>query len=371
MKVAIFTDGFPPSFGGAENAVLRYALALSETDDVIVFAPDNSKPYDDTGYPFKVVRVKSLPATKNDRYAMPFIDGKVKRALKEFQPDVVHFQSVGQMAAYALRYAKKHNIPSVSTVHTKYYYCYKHSFKLKILTKILLHTVMKRVKRATYVCAVSESMKETLICYGVKKDITVIKNGGEKGFSVPEKRISDKFTFLYVGLIVDYKNLEFSLKALSELKKRGRDFVFYIVGKGPHIKKFQRLKDKLGLSDNVIFTGGIFEKEELFGYYRGSDLMLFPSVFDSDGLVLLEAAEEDLPSLTLKGTGAAERITDNVTGFISEHSVKDFAERIEYIMDNPKIREEVGKKAKSIYTDWKDTAKHYRDLYKKLIEKYR
>ncbi|MBP5466946.1 MAG: glycosyltransferase, partial [Clostridia bacterium] len=90
MKTAIFTDGFLPSFGGAEKATERFAVALSKTAEVIVFAPDNSKPYDDSAYPFKVVRVKSLPATKNDRFAMPFLDKKVKKILDNFKPDVIH-----------------------------------------------------------------------------------------------------------------------------------------------------------------------------------------------------------------------------------------------------------------------------------------
>ena len=155
---------------------------------------------------------------------------------------------------------------------------------------------------------------------------------------------------------------------LSELKKRGKDFIFYVVGQGPHVKKFSRFKDKLNLSQNVIFTGSVSDKSELNKYYAGADIMLFPSVFDSDGLVLIEAAEQGLPSLTVKGTGAAERITDNVTGFTAENSVKEFADKIELLMDNPQLLKSVGENAKKIYTDWEDTAEKYIELYEKLIK---
>ena len=368
MKIALFTDSFPPSFGGAENAVARFSAALSKSHEVIVFAPDNNKPYNDSVYPFKVVRVKSLQVSPNDYYAMPFIDRKVKRTLDAFSPDVMHFQTVGQMAAFCTRYAKKHGIPTVSTVHTKYYYCYKHAFKSTIVSKLLLRCVMNRVKRATAVCAVSESMKQTLKSYGVNNPISVIRNGGEKKPALPEKiRLSYKFTLLYVGLVISYKNIGFSLQALAELKKKRDDFIFYIVGHGPHIKKFSKLAKKLGLGENVIFVGGVAGKEELNRYYSGADLMLFPSIFDTDGLVILEGANNRLPTLTIRGTGASERLTDNVTGFTEENSPKAFAQRIESLMENKALLNTVGENAADIFTDWETTANNYAKIYQEIL----
>mgnify|MGYP002728972828 FL=1 len=62
--------------------------------------------------------------------------------------------------------------------------------------------------------------------------------------------------------------------------------------------------------------------------------MLFPSVFDSDGLVVCEAGNMGTPSLTLEGTGASERITDGVNGFTAPNSVEEYAAKIISVMSD-------------------------------------
>jgi len=120
MKVAIFTDSFPPSKGGTENAVMRYATALAKNHEVAVFAPKNIKKMDTTNLPFKVYRSLSIKVTTNDYWAMPKISCKMKRQLKEFAPDIIHTQTLGMMADYANAYGRKNGIPVVCTAHTKY-----------------------------------------------------------------------------------------------------------------------------------------------------------------------------------------------------------------------------------------------------------
>lgn len=371
MNIALFSDSFLPGIGGTENVVLKLATELSKEHNVMVLAPSYHRPYEENlNLPFKVVRAKSIGATKNEYWAMPGITRKVKRALDEFKPDVLHTHTIGMMAGYANKYAKKHNIPVICTVHTKFKYCYDQALKLPLLVKILLKFVIRRANQADRVTSVSYSMIEELASYGLKKPLTVIRNGNYPKEHIPvDKVANDKFTILYVGMIISYKNLAFSLRALLELKKTNPNFIFYMIGRGAHEKKFKKYVKKLGLENNVVMTGAITDKAVLNGYYKQADLFLFTSVFDNDGLVLIEAAENDTPALVLEGTGSAERFVDGKTGFTAKPNEKSVAQKIAYLMDNKEELKSVGQRAHSVCIPWDDIVREYVDLYKEEIDK--
>lgn len=370
MRVAIFTDSFPPSKGGTENAVVRYATSLSKDYEVAVFAPQNDKEFDDNQFPFKVFRSFSIKITSNDFWALPRLSGKMKKQLKEFNPDIIHTQTLGMMADFANSYGKKHNIPVVCTAHTKYKYCYQSALKIPLLVNMVVNRIIKRAQKADLVCAVSNSMKDELYSYGLKnKDVLVVRNGHNVNeIKKPQvTRTEQRFTLMYCGLVIDYKNIGFSLKALSILKKQRDDFVFYIVGAGPHEKKFKKMAKKLGIENNVVMTGWIQDKTQLAQYFCNSDMILFTSIFDTDGLILLESAEYDKPAFLIKDSGASERFKDNQTAFIEEYDAEKVAERINYLMDNPDLVQKVGKQCKNCFNSWDETASEYKKIYNQLL----
>lgn len=372
MKIAIFTDSFCPGIGGTEGAVLRYATELAKNDSVMVLAPSYNEPVDDGGFSFKVLRAKSLQVTKNDYWALPSFTGSLKRGLEEFSPDVIHCQTLGMMAGYANKYAKKHGVPLVYTVHTKFRYCYKQALKLDFLSEMLLKHVMRRVKKGDVICSVSDSMKDELKSYGIKKPVTIIRNGCES-FDKPceYERSDDRFTLLYVGRIIDYKNLKFSFDLLKELKKIRSDFAFVLAGSGPHEKMFKKYAEKQGLSDNVKFIGAIRDKQKLHSVYAGADLVLFPSVFDNDSLILIESACAGTPALVMRGTGSAERITDGVNGFVADGNEKAFADYINLLMNDRKKLDYAGQNAHGILNSWRETVDEYRKIYNDLLNNNR
>ncbi|MBR1968217.1 MAG: glycosyltransferase [Clostridia bacterium] len=371
MKIALFTDSFLPGIGGTENVVLRLGEELSKNHEVMVFAPDYHREFADDKLPFKVVRSKSIGVSKSDFWALPALSKNVKQAINEFKPDIVHSHTQGMLADFANKYAKKNNIPSVTTAHTKFSYCYKHALKLPFLVKPVMLRIGRRVKDADRVTAVSASMKEEIALYGVKdKEITVIRNGSDcKIREKVDKARNDRFALLYVGYIINYKNLKFSLDCLKELKERRRDFVFNMIGRGPSEKSIKRYIKKLGLTDNVIMNGAVTDRAVLDEIYAKSDLFLFTSIFDSDGLVTTEAAGMETPSLVLEGTGASEKFTDGVTGFMAKNSVKGVADKIEELMGNPEKLTSVGKTAKKIIIPWTEITKQYEKIYIEEIEK--
>ena len=138
------------------------------------------------------------------------------------------------------------------------------------------------------------------------------------------------------------------------------------------MKYYKNLVKKLDLTQNVIFTGKIFDKELLKALYARADLFLFPSKYDTDGLVKFEAAAQKTPTVFLENTGAASSILDNETGFISKDNPKDFAERIYTAITNENLYHHVSEKVFSeLYRTWEDSAEEVRDLIFELLNKKR
>ena len=83
----------------------------------------------------------------------------------------------------------------------------------------------------------------------------------------------------------------------------------------------------MGISENTEWIGRI-NKDELYKQYLKSDAMLFPSIFDNDSIAALEARSCGLPTLTIDGTGTAERIKDGINGYVLKEDAADFANKI-------------------------------------------
>ena len=371
MNVALFTESFLPGCGGTENAVLKTAYELvNKGHKVAVFAPDYHRANNDKDYPFLVIRCKSIKITESDQFALPSLDKKVKKALKEFAPDVIHANTTGMMAGYGLKYGKKHNIATLCTAHMPYKRSWQQTINFPPIIWWVMHRIIKRLRLADQVCTVSNFMVKELQSYGYKKQLAVVKNGNtDNTFEEKAYTPNGKFTLTYVGRIVKYKNLDFVLEVVKELTKTTKNFVLRMVGDGPDFKKYNARCKKMGIQNYVEFVGRITDREKLGEEYKKADIFFFPSVIDSDGLGLLEAATKGTPSLVVENTGPSERITNNKTGFTAENNVKAFAEKVLWLMQNPKIVEEVGKNSKQICTTWENNVEEYVKLYLETIKK--
>ena len=98
--------------------------------------------------------------------------------------------------------------------------------------------------------------------------------------------------------------------------------------------------------------------------YGNGDLLLFPSIFDNDGLAVLEAGQNNTPALVLADTGVSERITNNQNGFIVENNLQAYAERIYQIVNNEKLLKQVSNNANNLKAQtWQKVALEYQSLF--------
>lgn len=103
---------------------------------------------------------------------------------------------------------------------------------------------------------------------------------------------------LYVGRFLYWKGMAPGLRALAEALKSKPDMRLTMIGKGPEEKRWRRLCSSLGISDHVEWISWV-PQNELNDIYASHDVLFFPSLHDSGGMVVLEAMSYGLPVICL------------------------------------------------------------------------
>jgi glycosyltransferase involved in cell wall biosynthesis len=140
------------------------------------------------------------------------------------------------------------------------------------------------------------------------------------------------------------------------------------VGEGSDIKEIVRTAKQYGIKDRVTFMGVISNREELKKIYAAASLFLFPSTYDNAPLVLREAAAFGVPAVLVRGSTAAENVTDGENGFTCENDVEDFAATVAKVMDDEAARRRAGEGARqTIYRSWESIVDEVYSRYTEIV----
>ncbi len=385
MKILIVTDNFYPGIGGTEAACLGFASELvAEGNEVMLACPDYHKE-DPREYPFPVVRFPSMDLVENAPIVFSAFAGKNLKKLVEFSPDIVHAETLSGMAEIGLKVGRKCGAPVLMTMHTKLLDAFQSYLKSKTLARLLLMTQMKNAKHSDAVVTVAAFMPKIIESYGYRSasPIPVIRNGamypkslvtdGERRAARRELGFGeDENILLYVGHLIKHKNVGFLIDAMKEATDRGFCGKLLLVGSREDEKAFKKQAEKLGIPEKVIFYGVVKEKEQMQRIYGLADLFVTASTFDTDPIVVVEAACRGVPSLVIEHWGCSERVEDGETGFTSPEDPAAFGEKIVQLFSDKEFLREVGRRAADhVPTSWADTVAAHIPLYQRLIEEKR
>ena len=135
----------------------------------------------------------------------------------------------------------------------------------------------------------------------------------------------------------------FLLKAAALILKELPETQFLIVGDGPDLQKFQSVAKEEGIENNVIFTGF---RDDIPAILELSDIFAMPSLYEGFPIALVEAMNLRKPIVGFPANGIQEAITDGVNGFLVPFgNIGLLAERIIYLLKNPKEAKNMGGKA--------------------------
>lgn len=379
LKLGLFIDTWYPMVDGVVMVVDNYARKLSKDYDVTVFCPKNHGECDKV-FPYKVVQCRTEKVFFLDYdLPMPKLDKKFKKELKESNLDIVHIHSPFGVSKLGVKYAKKHNISVVATLHSQFEQDFYRATKNKTITALMLKSIMKVFNKCDEYYAVNGKISEIFKRYGTKHLPPVQRNGTDLLPIEDEQKALDfvntKYNinpntpvFLFVGRINKLKNIYFIAEALSKLKIT--DYKMIFVGDGQDRPDFEEYVNNLGIADKVIFTGKIFDRYEICALYLRAKLFLFPSMYDASSLVQIEAASQKTPTIFLEGSATSATVTNDVNGYICENDTDKFAQKIEDILKNVEDYNRISQNAfRDLYVTWDDCAKEISQKYIEMIEK--
>jgi 1,2-diacylglycerol 3-alpha-glucosyltransferase len=386
MKIAIFSDTFPPQINGVSYFVYRSAKSLAANGhSVTVFTVTKNfkDPLQSEQNNFKVVNLPSVPAMvyKGERFTIPTGASVIK--LRKFNPDVIHAHTPFAMGWEAVWCAKMLKKPLVGTHHTFYDHYLKHAkMEYDWAKKFSWKCTVAFYNRFNLILSPTQSLADALIKTGLKKPVEIVPNSintdlfrpvtdqpakiaFKKHFNIPGKSI------VYMGRVSYEKSIDQVVKAFALMLKKSPELKLMIIGDGPEKEKLKKLADRIGALDNIIFTG-FLHREKLVEALQANDLYLTASKSENMPLSVLEAMATGLPIVTVKEKGLGEIVKENINGFFAQtDDPQDIAEKSLKLLSDNNLLKEFSENSRNLaleYSKDKVTAK-LEEAYNKVIKK--
>lgn len=334
MNILLLSQFFSTTRGGGEYVFSLIAKKLAENNHKVWVITNRIK-----GEQYNVqkdVHLIFISPTLEYRGGLPpkfsdnlgyLINAIIKglKTIKKEKIDIIHSNNYAPaLTGSILSFLT--SVPHVTTIHDVFSLGGKDYWKkwaeqndvskINAFLAPLFEKTMKDIK-CKCVHTVSEATRDDLKKFGVKKPIYVIPNGIEFPKIVPTK--FNRYQFVYVGRLVFYKNLEVVIRAIDLTRKTEPKIKLIIVGDGPHRKSLEDLIAKLNLESSIEFKGYVSTEKKL-RLIRESNALVFPSLFEGFGLVILEAFSLAKPVLVSKIRPMSDIVSHEENGYVLDSS---------------------------------------------------
>lgn len=417
MRIGLFTDTYHPATNGivAVVDITRKQLELAG-HEVYVFCPGVRSDEMTRNDP-QVIRFPSLPSGLfDDNRVSMFFPPRVMRQIRELELDVIHFFTplqVGLMGVYA---AQRTGAVLVGQHSTDFYQYVEHypqvlpgllalgttlPFTVKfdgvdvrtLLSMYRPHResvqwnrgIVEKCMALIYgrcdaVVALSrKNMKQLKAWRGEYfYDVVLMPTGVDalpKSTTSEQKEFRDTWGIAktdeligYIGRLGAEKNLDLVVDAFRRLAPKRPNLKLLFVGDFDYRDELEQLAAQTGYGERVIFTGRM-PRDELDVAYRQLDVFIFPSMTDTQGLVVHEAAAAGCP-LVLVDRYVSEVLHDGVNGYYASESGLGIARKVAKILDDPELKKQFGaesRKLARVYSEKSQIAKQL-ELYRQLLQ---
>lgn len=246
-------------------------------------------------------------------------------------PHIVHVHVAYPAGLFALYLKKRKGLEYIISEHDGIYmpgydnYHIPGQFEKKMVPAIY--------KNSKKIHAVSKSLADALVDLKLAdtKPIVIPNVVNIDVFKYREKERSKTFSFVHISSLINQKNPEGMLQALSLVKKKRNDFVLKIIG--PAKEKFKKMVSDLSLEKEVIFMGEI-PYTDVAKEINNSDAMVHFTRYETFGCVIAESLCCGIPVIVSDLDVTRELITNGVNGLlVTESEVHDLADKILYFME--------------------------------------
>lgn len=291
------------------------------------------------------------------------------------KPDLIHCHSPYPDGYGFINLCEKWDVPLIIDIHKDTL------FTVCIENKALSDKVLKTLNFASKIICISEEIKNIAIDYGINEEkLEFIPLGVDINSFKPRDKeiikenlsITKNNVILYVGQLIERKGLDYLVKAISSLPDEiKKDLKVIIIGIGEEKKNLDKLCKKLQLSNIFEFRGSV-DRDKIPYYYSITDIFVLPSLSEGRPVVIYEAMASESAIIATKLEGISEQIKEGYNGLLVEpKNYQILANKIEFLLENEDIRNELGKNArKSIFKKnltWNDYSKHIINIYNELL----
>lgn len=299
MNVLIVSQNHVSAYTGG-NEVYTHTLAteLVRRGHKVTYLTAKGKEKGDYGY-----RLVVSPGIKLGKYVVPNFSWF--RVVDEIKPDVIHATGSGLGITAMGGWARLKRIKNVLTFQAPQTGSLWGRIDEAVQIRLFDRIIVTSPKNREYLRKHTEA-KVSLVMLCLKnyfKNILKI----DKQNARKRLRLKQKHHYVLMVAKLDhhhyYKGVEVALRAIKLL---GEDFKLVIIGDGELLSYYQQYCLTLGVSGKTIFAGKVADKEQYL-WYRAADVLIMPSVNESEGfgLVLLEAMASRLPVVTTSCVGIA------------------------------------------------------------------
>ncbi len=344
LRILFVTNNYTPYSGGVVSSINAAIQELQQRGyKVFIITLDFlGKHCQDPYYVFRIPCPIKFTYKKNPM-AIPFrVEHYIVTIIKKINPNIIHVHHPFLLGRVALRVAQKFSIPIVFTHHTMYDRYLYYIPLPQCITRWLVNSMVRNFCNAVDgVIVPSTAIKKILENRAVTKPIETIPSAlltvfVSKELFIKKHQVSKPFQLLMVSRFRKEKNIPLILDVFKKLKG---DFSLTLAGYGQEDEHLQTYAyNTLQLpSDKVIFVRRP-RKETLRDLYVDSDLFLFSSTTDTQGLVLAEAMASSTPVVAVDGPGQRDIIHQGINGFIVANK-NEMKQKIEEIASNQKLHE--------------------------------
>ncbi len=427
MRIGLFTDTYRPSINGIVFVVESLKRELENLGhEVYVFCPAKSMSPSkqaellNEDADSRIIRFPSIKGAFFDDYdTSVFFPPAVQRRIKELELDMVHVFTPSQIGLVGVKAAKKNNIPLVIQHCTDIYEFVDHypavlpgalalaGIVFPMSVRLRGHDLLeiaKLYKPRAGVTKWNKDIIESVItilyskadavialcrksCKQLKSwqyddyqyELVLMPNGVNalprptktevKAFREQWNLAEDDEIFGFVGRLGEEKNLPLLIKSFERhiAKKRPKAKLLF-VGDFEYRKTLEEMAAATKYADRIIFTGAM-PREKLGLAYSVLDVFAFPSLKDTQGWVLHEAAHAGLP-IVLVDKELSEVVQDGVNGFIANDNPTSFGRAIIALLEDANKRQEFGAISKKLAAKFTESrqVKKLEKLYQELID---
>ncbi len=383
LNIAFFCDAYKPTCSGVAVSVETTAQELrARGHRVTIYAPRY------TGYEEHDPNVIRFAAghwflAKDFPVAWPLLTRANVRTGLRFRRakyDIVHSHSPFTIGTVGARWSRSNKVPIVFTFHTLYHRYLHYVPAPSAWTRSYIvwwvrqychlcnHIIAPSRPVAQVVARLAPDIPRSIVPTGI--DVARFAKGNRNGLRQQLKIADDEVVMLYVGRIVREKNLEFLMRSLAPILRQSSTRTrLVMVGNGADIDAMRETAHALGIADKTLFTGFV-EPEKTPDYYAASDLFVFASRTETQGVSTAEALAAGLPCVVVGAMGAAEAITNGVNGIVVSPQEAAFRDAVCNLLSNPQLRASMGQKARELSPSLSQhhSADALLELYRATIE---